>query len=90
MPEGPEIRTAANFINLICESHSFSGQVIRGHLAVKLPLVNFSSENFTLRAEARGKELKVSLFLILLIVIRSDFESSYLKVKMHVQVYVSL
>ena len=60
MPEGPEIRTAANFINLICESHSFSGPVVRGHLAVKLPLVNFSSENFTLRAEARGKELKVS------------------------------
>ncbi len=61
MPEGPEIRTAANFINKVCESHVFAGPVVRGHLAVKLPVVDFSADEYTLRAEARGKELKVKL-----------------------------
>jgi hypothetical protein len=59
MPEGPEIRTAANFINKVCETTTFSGPVIRGELAIKLPLVNFNADSYTLRAEARGKELKV-------------------------------
>ena len=59
MPEGPEIRTAANFINKVCESHVFGGPVVRGPLAVKLPLVDFAAVEYTLRAEARGKELKV-------------------------------
>ncbi len=59
MPEGPEIRTAANFINKICESQVFAGPVVRGPLAVKLPVVNFAADQYTLRAEARGKELKV-------------------------------
>ena len=61
MPEGPEIRTAANFINKVCETQTFSGPVVRGPLAVKLPLVEFAADSYSLRAEARGKELKVSL-----------------------------
>lgn len=61
MPEGPEIRTAANFINKVCETNTFSGPVVRGDLAIKLPLVPFAADLYTLKAEARGKELKVIL-----------------------------
>jgi hypothetical protein len=43
----------------ICETETFSGRVVRGPLAVKLPEVNFSALRYTLKAEARGKELKV-------------------------------
>ena len=63
MPEGPEIRTASNFINKVSETTTFSGQVVRGELAVKLALVNFNAESYSLRAEARGKELKVQFSL---------------------------
>ena len=68
MPEGPEIRTASNFINKVCETTTFSGQVVRGELAVKLALVNFNAESYSLRAEARGKELKVHFSLKLTLV----------------------
>ena len=59
MPEGPEIRSAANFINKISESYTFTGSIVRGPLPVKLPTVDFRAETYSLRAEARGKELKV-------------------------------
>ena len=41
MPEGPELRLAANFINKVASQHMFSGKVIKSDLATKLTEVPF-------------------------------------------------
>ena len=41
MPEGPELRLAANFINKVASQHLFSGKVIKSDLATKLTEVPF-------------------------------------------------
>ena len=61
MPEGPELRLAANFINHVASKHLFSGKVVKSDLATKLCEVPFESETYSLKAESRGKELKVYL-----------------------------
>ena len=61
MPEGPEIKFAANFINKIADSNIFGGKIFKGEKATKLDEVPFSSDEYTVRAESRGKELKVYL-----------------------------
>merc|ERR1712079_589976 len=61
MPEGPELRLAANFINKVAVNSSFSGKVVKSDLAAKKQDVNFEAANFSLSAESRGKELKVYL-----------------------------
>ncbi len=61
MPEGPELRLAANFVNGVSANHLFTGKVVRSEVATKLPEVPFEAETFRLSAESRGKELKVYL-----------------------------
>lgn len=61
MPEGPELRLAANFINQVASKHLFTGKVIKSDLATKLCEVPFETETYSLQAESRGKELKVHL-----------------------------
>jgi len=61
MPEGPEIRLASNFINKVASCNVFGGKIIKGEKATKLDDVPFSSEEYTVKAESRGKELKVHL-----------------------------
>jgi len=61
MPEGPELRIAANFINQVASKHLFTGKVIKSDLATKLCEVPFEAETYSLQAESRGKELKVHL-----------------------------
>jgi len=61
MPEGPELRIAANFINQVASKHLFTGKVIKSDLATKLVEVPFEAETYSLQAESRGKELKVHL-----------------------------
>ena len=61
MPEGPELRLAANFINQVASKHLFHGKVVKSDLATKLCEVPFESESYSLQAESRGKELKVYL-----------------------------
>ncbi len=58
MPEGPELHLAARMVNRECGGLAFSSPVLRSEVA-KSPEVEFDSENFTLWAEARGKEVKV-------------------------------
>ena len=41
MPEGPELRIAANFINQVASKHLFTGKVIKSDLATKLCEVPF-------------------------------------------------
>ena len=41
MPEGPELRLAANFINKVASKHLFGGKVIKSDLATKLTEVPF-------------------------------------------------
>jgi len=61
MPEGPELRLAANFINKVASQHLFTGKVVKSDLATKLVEVPFEAEIYSLQAESRGKELKVYL-----------------------------
>ena len=41
MPEGPELRIAANFINQVASKYLFTGKVIKSDLATKLCEVPF-------------------------------------------------
>ena len=60
MPEGPEIRIASMFINQVASTHTFGGKVLKGEKATKLVDVPFDATEYTLNAESRGKELKVT------------------------------
>ena len=60
MPEGPEIRIASIFINQVASTHTFGGKVLKGEKATKLADVPFEATEYTLNAESRGKELKVT------------------------------
>ena len=46
MPEGPELRLAANFINKVASKHLFGGKVIKSDLATKLTEVPFEVRLF--------------------------------------------
>ena len=41
MPEGPELRIAANFIHQVASKHLFTGKVIKSDMATKLCEVPF-------------------------------------------------
>ena len=60
MPEGPEIRIASMFINQVASTHTFGGKVLKGEKATKLVDVPFDANEYTINAESRGKELKVT------------------------------
>ena len=48
MPEGPELRIAANFINQVASKHLFTGKVIKSDLATKLCEVPFEVKPCTI------------------------------------------
>ena len=60
MPEGPEIRIASMFINQVASTHTFGGKVLKGEKATKLVDVPFDAKEYSINAESRGKELKVT------------------------------
>ena len=62
MPEGPEIRLASNFINKVATCNVFGGKIVKGEKATKLDDVPFKADEYEVKAESRGKELKVSFF----------------------------
>ena len=61
MPEGPEIHIAARFINQVSDKHEFGGPIKKSAVSTKNPDVEFKAKSYNIRAEARGKELKVFL-----------------------------
>ena len=60
MPEGPEIRLSALFVNHVCQDRTFSGQPEKSSVS-KNPEVAFTSPRYSILSEARGKEM--ALFL---------------------------
>ncbi len=61
MPEGPEIHLAARFINECAAKYMFGGPIVKSAVSTKNPDISWSAKKYGLRAEARGKELKVHL-----------------------------
>ena len=61
MPEGPELRMTAMFINQVASTHVFGGKIIKGEKATKLEDVPFEAGAYAVKAEPRGKEVKVHL-----------------------------
>lgn len=61
MPEGPELRLAAEFINKVSKDRLFGGKVVKSDVSTKNPSVDFQVDNYRISAVSRGKELKVFL-----------------------------
>ena len=61
MPEGPEIHMAARFINQVNKHHKFGGRIVKSAVSTKNPEVEFTASLYNIKAESRGKELKVFL-----------------------------
>ena len=61
MPEGPEIHIAARFINSVASKYRFGGRIDKSEVSTKNPDVLWSAEQYSIRAETRGKELKIHL-----------------------------
>lgn len=61
MPEGPELRLAAQFVNAVGARFTFGGPVVKSDLATKHQEVHFTSKAYTVSAQSRGKEIKVFL-----------------------------
>ena len=61
MPEGPELHIAARFINSATERFKFGGQITKSDVSTKNPSVEWTAPEYRIRAETRGKELKVFL-----------------------------
>jgi endonuclease VIII-like 1 len=61
MPEGPEIHQAAFFINQCADKYQFGGPIVKSAVSIKNPDIGWTAKSYSLRAEARGKELKVHL-----------------------------
>ena len=61
MPEGPEIHLAARFINECASKYKFGGPIVKSAVSTKNPDISWTADGYSLRAEARGKELKVHL-----------------------------
>ena len=52
---------AARFINQVNSKHKFGGKIVKSEVSTKNPDVDFKAGSYTIRAESRGKELKVFL-----------------------------
>ena len=61
MPEGPELHLAARFVNEVSQGVLFKGKIQKSSVSNKNPDVSFTAgkEGYSLKAEARGKEMKV-------------------------------
>ncbi|XP_072409197.1 endonuclease 8-like 1 isoform X4 [Chiloscyllium punctatum] len=60
MPEGPELHLAARFVNQVCCSTVFSGQVEKSTVSKNCD-VPFSCDAYLISAVSRGKEVKLTL-----------------------------
>ena len=60
MPEGPELHMAARFVNAMAKTNEFGGKIKKSAVSTKNPEVAFKAKKYDIKAEARGKELKVS------------------------------
>ena len=60
MPEGPEIRISALFVNSVCGGRLFRDRPVKSSVS-KCCEVPFSSPGYTVVAESRGKELALVL-----------------------------
>lgn len=61
MPEGPELRIASNFINRVAQGRLFRGRVEKSEVSTKNPHVPWDADAYVIRAESRGKEMKLLL-----------------------------
>ena len=60
MPEGPELRLNSLLVNRVCEGRVFAGRVVKSAVS-KSSDVTFTSPRYTIRSEARGKEMTLIL-----------------------------
>ena len=61
MPEGPELHIAARFINAAAARFKFGGLIEKSEVSTKNPTVEWTATEYKIRAETRGKELKIHL-----------------------------
>jgi len=61
MPEGPEIHLAARFVNDVGRRYEFGGAIVKSEVSTKNPNIVWNTSKFSVRAEARGKEMKLVL-----------------------------
>jgi len=61
MPEGPELRLAAQFVNEVGARYIFGGAVVKSDLATKHQEVDFKAKSYHVSAQSRGKEIKIFL-----------------------------
>ncbi|KAL3866823.1 hypothetical protein ACJMK2_044085 [Sinanodonta woodiana] len=60
MPEGPELHLSSRFVNLVCKNRIFGGQIIKSDVS-RQPVVEWEAPHYTISAESRGKEVKLTL-----------------------------
>ncbi|XP_051979045.1 endonuclease 8-like 1 [Xyrauchen texanus] len=60
MPEGPELHLASLFVNRMCEGVVFSGAVEKSEVS-KNPEVPFCCDAYCIKAQSRGKEVRLTL-----------------------------
>jgi endonuclease VIII-like 1 len=61
MPEGPELHLGSKFVNRVCSGRLFSGKVVKSEVSHKNPDVDWDAEYYTVSAQSRGKEVKLTL-----------------------------
>lgn len=61
MPEGPELYLSAQFINRVCQNRLFSGKISKSAVSLKNPDIDWDVDSYTIQAQSRGKEMKVTL-----------------------------
>ena len=61
MPEGPELYKNAQMVNEVCKGCIFSGKIVKSAVSTKNPDVKFPAREYSIHAEARGKEMALIL-----------------------------
>lgn len=60
MPEGPELHISSLFINDSVKDLIFSGKILKSEVS-KNPVIEWDVPLYTIKAESRGKEMKLWL-----------------------------
>ncbi len=60
MPEGPELHISSLFINDSVKDLIFSGKILKSEVS-KNPVIAWDVHLYTIKAESRGKEMKLWL-----------------------------
>ncbi|ESO87521.1 hypothetical protein LOTGIDRAFT_127711 [Lottia gigantea] len=61
MPEGPELNLSAKYVNTVCKNKTFRGSVVKSVENAKNPEINWNECHYSIYAESRGKELRLTL-----------------------------